>query len=112
MDFNVASTAVNTQLAAMDAVTVNDQASAHRALAHVVTATALINQTLDGQTTPVAEPNLAGGLPGRLEEWIGRLYDKLTEIVANLIAGTSFSITAGTGITVTITFPPPVRAAQ
>ena len=35
-----------------------------------------------------------------------RLPDKLAEIVTNLAKGTSFSITVGTGVTVTVNFPP------
>ncbi|MFZ2057739.1 MAG: hypothetical protein WAV54_10085 [Acidimicrobiales bacterium] len=35
-----------------------------------------------------------------------RLPDKLAEIVTNLAKGTSFSITVGTSVTVTVNFPP------
>ena len=42
----------------------------------------------------------------KLEDWIKRLVDKLTEIVKQLAKGTSFSISVGTGVSVTVNFAP------
>ena len=46
------------------------------------------------------------GMVEKLQEWIKRLLDKLTQIVKALVKGTSFSLSVGTAISVTINFPP------
>jgi hypothetical protein len=94
-------------LALLDAVRVQD-GSAHKAFAHVVEVVNRINLLL----SQVHEQAYSGRIgPSddvfeRLREWIDRLVTKLTEIVTDLADGTSFSITVGTGVSVTVNFPP------
>jgi hypothetical protein len=66
-----------------------------------------INQTIGlqhDQPDSLAVP--IGSVIEELDKWIKRLLDKLAEIVTNLAKGTSFSITVGTSVTVTVNFPP------
>ena len=66
-----------------------------------------INQTIGlqhDQPDSLAVP--IGSVTEELDKWIKRLLDKLAEIVTNLAKGTSFSITVGTSVTVTVNFPP------
>jgi hypothetical protein len=50
----------------------------------------------------------AAGLPERLKEWLEKLYDRLREVVKLLgDAVSTFSITVGTNISVTVEFAGP-----
>ncbi|MHB8394699.1 MAG: hypothetical protein ACYDC5_09390 [Candidatus Dormibacteria bacterium] len=95
---------VETHLTAMEGTQVVDQPSAHIALGHALAAVASINyppgqggsQSLAGPVADVAE---------LLQTWLKRLLDKLTEIVKTLAHGTTFSLSVGPGVSVTINFP-------
>jgi hypothetical protein len=91
----------------LDAVTsVTDEATAYEALGQVLAAVAAMNDALSAEQTAAARPQVAGrGLIEKLEDWIKRLVGKLTEIVKKLAKGTSFSLTVGTSVSVTINFP-------
>jgi hypothetical protein len=95
----------------MDGVSIRDESSAYAALAQAMVAVGAINQGFSAQpeqmdrlTTPV------DGIIEKLEDWIKRLLNKLTEIVKSLAKGTSFSLSVGTGVSVTINFPPTGQA--
>ena len=92
----------------MERVNVTDQTSAHVALAHAMAAVGAINQGLVPQPAqvPAAMASPVSGIVEKLQEWIKRLLDKLTQIVKALVKGTSFSLSVGTTISVTINFPP------
>jgi hypothetical protein len=96
----------------MEQVDLADQASAHVALAHAMAAVGTMNQGLvfERAATPGSLRSPANGLIERLEEWIERLLDKLTQIVKALAKGSSFSLSVGTTISVAINFPPMVEA--
>jgi hypothetical protein len=87
---------IERQLTQMDGFGVYGNQDAYDALAHVMTAVAMINEGLP--SADVVE---------KLKKWIERLVEKLTQIVEQLTAGTSFSITVGTGVSVTVNFPSP-----
>jgi len=99
---------VASHLDEMERFTVNDQMSAFAALAHALAAVGAINQGLDPQ--PAQErgtmTSSVSGILEKLQDWIKRLLEKLTEIVKTFVRGTSFSLSVGTAISVTINFPP------
>jgi hypothetical protein len=60
-----------------------------------------------GKTKTLRAPDIDfDALIKRISDWISKLADKLTAIVEKLANGTSFSISVGTGISVTVNFPP------
>lgn len=85
---------------------VKDEDTARQALAYALSAVGGMNQHLavaeQPRTTPFFDP--IDDIVKKLEEWIKRLFDKLTEIAKQLKA--SFSITVGTNISVTISCSP------
>ncbi len=91
----------------MEQVNVTDQASAQVALAHAMAAVGTINQGLLPQPAQVSSAmgSPVSGIVEKLQDWIKRLLDKLTQIVKKLVKGTSFSLSVGTTISVTINFP-------
>lgn len=89
----------------MSEAPVHDDASAHQALAYAMAAVGGINQGLGlTQESGLTLGNPVEDIIKRLEDWIKRLVGKLTEIAKQLKA--SFSITVGTGISVTISCGP------
>jgi hypothetical protein len=103
MDATATTQLIEHHLDQMTVTPVHDERSAQQALAHAMAAVGGINQGL-----VVGPQNLTGPVDGiieKLEDWIKRLLDKLTEIVKQLAKGTTFSITVGTGISVTVNFP-------
>lgn len=107
MDADASAGAVEYHLDMMDRVAVHDEPTAHAALSHALAAIGGMNQGLAAgqqEARSLAEP--AAGIAGKLEDWIKRLLDKLTEIVKALAKGTSFSLSVGTAVSVTINFPP------
>ena len=107
MDAGSARSLVEDHLDRMSDTTVNDEASAHQALALALSAVGGINQGL----APLSQDELTSArlsdtVIEKLEDWIKRLVDKLTEIVKQLAKGTSFSISVGTGVSVTVNFAP------
>ncbi len=90
-----------------DEIDPNDSASSpEQALAQVFTLVRGMNETLHAPTGGFRESELGDNVIDRLEAWLRRLFDKLTEIVAGLANGTSFSITVGSDVTVTVNLPP------
>ena len=107
MDANVAVGLVEKHLVAMAAVRLDDPEGPHDALGSALAAVGAINQSL--ASPPAADRQMmlsVGGIVEKLETWIKRLVAKLTEIVKALAKGTSFSLSVGTGVSVTINFPP------
>jgi len=83
-----------------------DQATAEEALSQVLTLVRGINETLSA--VPAGEfrtTEIGDNVIDRLEEWLKRLLHTLDEIVANLAKGTTFSVTVGTSISVTVNLP-------
>jgi hypothetical protein len=108
MDTDSARSLVEQHLERMSSTTVLNEDSAHQALALALAAVGVINQGLGSANEAIlgtASP--ADGILERLEDWIKRLVAKLTEIVKQLANGTSFSISVGTGVSVTVNFPSP-----
>ena len=95
---------VDDHLEKMKGVQVDDEADARLALTHAMAAVGGINQGLV-PVQPAAE--MFGGpisdILDKLQAWIDRLFDKLTEIAKTLNA--SFS-TVGTNVSVTLSCGP------
>lgn len=107
MDADASERNVEYHLNMMDGVAIDDEPSAHAALSHALAAVGGMNQGLvPHQQLAESLVAPAGGIAGKLEDWIKRLLDKLTEIVRALAKGTSFSLSVGTHVSVTINFPP------
>lgn len=99
---------IESRLGDLAAMPVVDEASAREALAELMSTVAQINATATAFTAhDVGEANVVvGNLAERLKDWIDRLIDKLTEIVAKIAKATSFTITVGTDVSVAVTFGP------
>jgi len=96
-------TVVESHLTTMEGTEVDDQPSAHVALGHALAAVASINDPSgQGGSQSLAGP--VADLAELLQKWLKRLLDKLTEIVKALAHGTTFSLSVGTGVSVTINF--------
>ncbi|WP_276940021.1 hypothetical protein [Ferrimicrobium acidiphilum] len=99
---------VEAHLECMERVDVTDNTTAHQALAHATAAVTTINQGLRHPRKydfirfrgPVED------IMDRLQGWVTRLLDKLDEIVAKLAKGSTFSLSVGSTIAITINFPP------
>lgn len=95
--------AIDARLEAVVATPVVDERSARQALSELMSTIAQINGTASGfGARAVGEDTLAD----RLQEWVDRLIDKLTEIVEKIAKATSFTITVGTSVSVSVTFGP------
>jgi hypothetical protein len=97
---------IETRLDALDAMTISDDASAREAFRHVMITVARISQ-LSAQAR--AQGLVGGGPPAddtldRLSTWLDRLVGSLTRVVAELAGATSFSITVGGNVSVTVGF--------
>lgn len=99
---------VEQHLDRMSSTTILNDDDAHEALGVALTAVCTINQGLGSvNETVLGTASPTNGILERLEDWIKRLVAKLTEIVKQLARGTSFSISVGTVVSVTINFPSP-----
>ncbi len=97
---------VEDRLDALERMPVGDDQSAREAFAHVMVTVSHINQ-LAAQAraqTMVGAGELSGGVLEKLEEWLDRLLSGLARIVEKLSNATSFSISVGTGVSVTVDF--------
>lgn len=109
MSSNQQERVIDSRLAEVENMRIDDEQSAHGALAHVLTTVNYINQA-----TPQAPATMTGArtatfdddLLEKLRKWLDRLVQALTQIVAKLEKAASFSISAGTGVSVTVTFGP------
>lgn len=91
----------------LEKMSIDDHGSASDVWGQVVVVVSAINwltSRRDVQVITVASPD---NILEKLKRWIARLVKKLTEIVEELADGTSFSLSVGTSVSVTITFPPP-----
>jgi hypothetical protein len=100
----LASAFIDDRFLVFDDMRVSDDPSARQALLDVMALVAEVNQA-GRRGDGVPEVDLGDPIK-RLKKWLDRLVDKLTEIVEKLIGAVSFSISVGTGISVTVTFGP------
>ena len=66
-----------------------------------------INHYLSAQARPqtmMGTGELSGSILEKLEKWLDRLLNSLVKIVKKLSNATSFSISVGTGVSVTVDF--------
>ncbi len=96
---------IEERLNRLDQVTVTDESSAHVALGHALATVGAINQGIEQQPTYGLSLS-SDSIIAKLERWLQRLVDKLTQIVRALAKATSFAVSVGTGVSVTINFPP------
>jgi hypothetical protein len=97
---------IEARLDALDTMTISDDRSARKAFTHVMATVSLINE-LSGRTR--AQAMMGAGVPidgllDRLEQWLDRLLGALARIVEKLAGATSFSISVGNNISVTVVF--------
>lgn len=99
---------IERRLGALEKMPIHDDQSARDALAHVMLTVNHISQ-LSSQAPTEATASLETPLDDilkKLQKWLDRLVSKLTQIVEKLAKATSFSISAGTGVSVTVNFGP------
>lgn len=109
MDHDAQTRLIEDRLDTLQAMPVTDDQSAHDALSHVMVTVSGINR-LTAQVQ--AQAMIGGGAPidavlDKLRDWLDRLVAALNQIVAKLADATSFSVTVGTGVSVSVTFEPP-----
>ena len=108
MDNDQQAHVVEARLDALDHMTIIDDRTARQAFTHVMATVSLINQ-LSARTR--AQAMVGAGAPvddllDRLERWLDRLLGALARIVEKLDGATSFSISVGTNVSVTVVFGP------
>jgi hypothetical protein len=106
MDNDQQAHVIEARLDALDRKTISDDQSARQALTHVMATVSLINQ-LSARVRAQAMMGagaLADDLLDKLEHWLDRLLGAVTRIVENLAGATSFSISVGSGVSVTVVF--------
>jgi hypothetical protein len=116
MDIEAQAEVIDDYLDALQSMPVTDFTTARAAHAHVMATVSRINQvsaatqpqTTQPQTT---QPRAIVDVPGpvdlvldKLKEWLDRIAAVMPQIVANLRNATSFSISMGTALSVTVTF--------
>jgi hypothetical protein len=98
---------IEARLDALDAMTISDDRSARQAFTHVVTTVSRINQ-LSARTQAQAMVGAAGApvddVLEKLRQWLERLLSALKRIVGKLDGATSFSLSVGTTVSVTVDF--------
>lgn len=92
---------IDSRLSRLEAMPVESDESARDALTELLATVGQINAVAPGP-----EEAFVGGLVERMKKWIERLIERLSEIVKQLADATSFSISVGTGVSVTVTFGP------
>ncbi len=90
----------------LDGMQVAGDGSASEVFAHVVVVVNAINWLVSQRDVQAFTATPANDILEQLWKWIDRLVKKLTEIVKDLADGTSFSISVGMGVSVTVSFPP------
>lgn len=99
---------IDERMDALQAMPVHDDQSAREAFAHMTVTVSHINQ-LSAQAQAQALMGAAGPVDdvlAKLRDWIDRLVAALTDIVKKLQDATSFSISVGSNLSVSITFRP------
>jgi hypothetical protein len=105
MDNDQQAHVVEARLDALDSMTITDDRTARQAFTHVMATVSLINQ-LSARTRAQAMVGAGAPVDDRLEQWLGRLLGALARIVEKLDGATSFSISVGTNVSVTVVFGP------
>jgi hypothetical protein len=98
-------------LGELEAMHVGDDGSTSEVFAQVVAVISAINWLVSQSDLFPSTTTPSDDVLERLKHWIDRLVQKLTEIVKELADGTSFSISVGTGVSVTVSFPPYKKAS-
>jgi hypothetical protein len=106
MDQEAQTQVIEDQLDALQSMPINDEPTARAAYVHVMTTLSRINllgaqakaQAIMGSGDPV------DAILGRLKNWLDRLVTAMTQIVANFAKATSFSVSMGTGLSVSVSF--------
>ena len=103
---------IEARLDAIEDMPVSDDRSARQALTHVLVTVSRISQ-LSAQAR--AQAMVGGGASTddtfeRLGTWLDRLVDVLTRIIAEVPEATSFSMSVGANVSVTVDFRPPTPA--
>jgi hypothetical protein len=107
MDTEAQAQVIEDRLAALDTMPITDDPSARVAFAHLTTTVTRVNH-LSAQVQAQAMMG-AGAVPvdailARLSQWLDRLVTVMTRIVANLKNATSFSVSVGSNVSVSVTF--------
>jgi hypothetical protein len=97
---------IEADLDALDSMKIDDDQSAREAFTHAMAAVSRINQ-LTARTN--AQAMMGAGAPAddlleRRRQWLDRLLGALTRIVGQLAGATSFSISVGSNVSVTVDF--------
>jgi hypothetical protein len=103
--------AIEEQLDALQGMPADSDQSARDALMHAMMTVRHISQ-LSAQAQ--AQAMIGAGAPmddilAKLPEWLDRLVTEFTRIVEKLAQATSFSISVGTALSVTVNFGPSAR---
>jgi hypothetical protein len=104
---------IEARLDALDGMKIDGDQSAREAFTHVMGTVSRINQ-LTARTN--AQAMMGAGAPvddilERLRQWVDRLLGALPRIVENLAGATSFSVSAGTNVSVAVDFRHPGNTA-
>ena len=99
---------IEEDLDALQGMQVGSDQSARGALTQAMVAVRRINQLL---AQAQAQAMVGAGAPvddilAKLREWVGRLVTEFTRIVGGLAQATSFSISMGAALSVTVNFGP------
>ena len=95
----------------LEGMRIGDDGSASEVWAQVVVVVNAINWLASRRDAQVITVAPVDDILEKLKRWVARLVRKLSEIVKDLADGTSFSLSVGTGVSLTITFPPPTGAS-
>lgn len=82
---------------------ITSQQSAYAELSDIMLTVTLINEYMSQEHQE--QYTRLDSIIEKLKRWLDRLVKKLTEIVEELGDGVSFSISVGTGVSVTVNFP-------
>lgn len=98
---------IDSRLSRLEAMPLPNDESARDALTELLATVGQINAVAPGP-----DEAFDGGLADRMKKWIKRLLERLGEIVERLGEATSFSISIGTGVSVTVYFGPFAAASS
>lgn len=106
MDTRLEVELIESLLAELEAMQLDSDGSAHEVIAQTVVLVNHINRTMSRFDTQMATGRSlrSDDILKKLKEWLDQLIGKLTEIVKDLADGTSFSISVGTSVSVTVNF--------
>lgn len=94
---------IESRLSGVVNMPVIDEPTARTALSELMATVAQINEAA---SVPSEHAVGIGGIVDRIKEWVDKLIDRMTEIVRKIGPATSFSLSVGTGLSVTVTFGP------